>query len=324
MSTPRTILNSTPTFGRYSAESRERLREYGCEFVELTREEAADPSVRDEYLSELSAWIVGYVEIGREVFEQASNLEIVAKHGTGVDNIDLEAAEEHGVVVANAPGANANAVAELVVLHMLNHARDLTGADATVRNREWGAEMGTEISEKTLGIVGLGGIGQTVVQRTESFGMDYVAYDVDDRPEFQERYDVTMYDDLSEVLHRADFVTVHVPLNEHTEHLIGRDELEAMRSTACLINTARGGIVDEEALLWALRNDEIGGAAIDVFEEEPPTDADRYDSLFADDRVTVSPHIGGKTEEAMGKISDVTTQNVLNVFEDEEPLYRVV
>lgn len=323
MSTTRTILVTTPMFGRYSADSRRRLREYGCEFVELSREEAADRDILYDYLADADAWVVGYTEIDRDTFDHAPDLDVIAKHGTGVDNIDLDVAEERGVVVANAPGANANAVAELVVLHMLNYCRDLVGGDRAVRNRGWDSDIGTEISEKTLGIVGLGQIGQTLVKRTQGFDLEYLAHDVEERPEFQERYGVELVGDLGDILSRADFVTTHVPLTAHTRHLISADELETMQEDACLINTSRGGIVDEEALLTALRNGDIGGAALDVLEEEPPEEADRYDDLLQDDRITFSPHIGGKTEEAMGEISDLTARNIRNVFEGEEPVHRV-
>ena len=129
MSHEKTVLVSTPMFGRYSAESRELLREYGCEFVELSREEAGDRETLFAHLEDADAWIVGYTEIDEETFDRAPELEVIAKHGTGVDNVDLDVAEERGVVVANAPGANANAVAELVLLHMLNHYRDVVGGD---------------------------------------------------------------------------------------------------------------------------------------------------------------------------------------------------
>lgn len=324
MSPSKKVLVTTPMFARYSPESRELLRDHGCEFVELSREEASDRETLYEHLADVNAWIVGYTEIDEAVFDRATDLDVIAKHGTGVDNIDLDAAEEYGVVVANAPGANANGVAELVVLHLLNYYRDIVAGDATVRDRRWESEIGREIADKTLGIVGLGKIGQTLVERTQGFDLTYLAHDVADRSEFLAEYDIEMVDDLDDVLARSDFVTTHVPLTDATRHLIGEDEFEAMPSDACIVNTARGGIVDEDALVRALENDEIGGAALDVLEEEPPEDADRYDDLLADDRVTFSPHIGGKTEEAMAEISSLTARNIRNVFEGEEPERRVI
>ena len=324
MSSTKKILVSSPTFGKYSAESRERLREYGCEFDDLLRTDDPDRETILSHVEDAAAWVVGYTPVDEEALSRASNLEIVAKHGTGVDNVDLEAAKEHGVVVANAPGANANAVAELVVLHMLNASRNLVRLDPTVRDREWNTQIGRELTGKTVGIVGLGDIGQAVVRRTQGFDLEYVAFDVEERPEFQERYGVTLYEDLHEMLPAADFVTTHVPLNEHTRHLLSAEEFRLMRESAYVVNTARGGIVDEAALLSALQNDEIAGAALDVLEQEPPGDAEWYDDLLAEERVTFSPHLGGITEEAMGKVSDVTAENIRSVFEGEEPLFRVV
>lgn len=322
MSPPK-ILVSSPTFGKYSEDARDRLREYGCEFDDLPRTEEPDREAIYEHLADAAAWIVGYTRVDEEALGRAPELEIVAKHGTGVDNVDLAACRERGVVVANAPGANANAVAELVVLHMLNASRNLVQLDPTVRNREWNTQIGHEIAGKTLGIVGLGDIGQALVERTHGFDMEYLAYDIEDRPEFQEAYGVTRYDDFHEMLPEADFVSSHVPLNEHTRHMLGTEEFRLMKESAHVINTARGGIVDEDALLDALNEGEIAGAALDVLEQEPPGDAPRYDELLADDRVTFSPHIGGITEEAMGTISDITTQNVLDAFEGEDPEYRL-
>jgi len=324
MSQPKKILVSSPTFGAYSEAARERLREQDCTIVDLPRTDDPDRETILAHVEDAAAWIVGYTTVDREAFERAERLEIVAKHGTGVDNVDLEAAEAHDVVVANAPGANANAVAELVVLHLLNGSRNLVQLDPTVRERRWDTQIGRELAGKTLGIVGLGDIGQTVVERTAGFDLEYLAFDVEARPEFEERHGVTRVDDLHDLLPEVDFLTLHVPLNEHTHHLLGAEEFRAMRESAYLVNTARGGIVDEDALLGALQAGEIAGAALDVLEQEPPGDAERYDELLADGRVTFSPHLGGITEEAMGQISDVTTTNILNVFEGEEPLHRVV
>lgn len=311
-------------FGRYSPESRDQLEKYGCEFIELTREQASDRDTLYEVISDIDAWIVGYTEIDEALFDRAPDLEIIAKHGTGVDNIDLDTAEERGVVVANAPGANANGVAELVLLHMLNYYRSLIAGDAAVRSRRWESNIGREIAGKTLGIVGLGKIGQTLVERTQGFDLTYLAHDVADRSEFLQQYDVKMVDELSELLVESDFVTTHVPLTEGTHHLISGEEFSVMQSDACLINTSRGGIIDEDALVHALENGEIGGAALDVLDEEPPGDDNRYDKLLADDRITFSPHIGGKTEESMAAISSITAQNIRNVFEGDEPLHRVI
>lgn len=321
---PKTVLVSTPTFGQTAPTARDRLIEAGCDIVELSRDEAADRPTLLDHLGEVDGWVVGYTPIDEEVFAAAPRLAVVAKHGTGVDNIDLDAARRHGVVVANAPGANANAVAELVVLLMLNFGRDLVGADAAVRDRRWDSPLGRELAGKTLGVVGLGRVGRRLVERTSGFDLRYLAYDVEDRPDFRARHDVELVEELVELLGAADFVSLHVPLTEHTRHLIGPAEFEAMGSEACLINTARGGVVDEDALLAALRAEAIGGAALDVLEAEPPAAADRYGALLESDRVTFSPHIGGRTEEAMAAISEVTATNLLAVFEGDDPVHRVV
>ncbi len=323
MSDPKTVLVTSPTFGEYSEESLDLLRDHGCEPVHLDREDPEIDTHLAEHLPRASAWVVGYLPVDAETLDRAPALEVIAKHGTGVDNIDLEAARERGVVVTNAPGLNANAVAELVVLHILNHSRRLVEADREVRAGRWEPIVGREVAGATLGIVGLGAIGQALVVRTQGFELDYLAHDLEDRSGFRARYDVAVADDLDYLLARADFVSLHVPLNEHTRHLIGPAELEAMKPTACLINTARGGIVDEAALLDALAAGEIGGAALDVLEEEPPGDSAHYDALRRADRIALTPHMGGYTEEAFEQISLVTARNILRVFDGEEPDDRV-
>lgn len=317
------VVVTSPTFGEYSPESVRALEDAG---YALRRVDRDAPDLEDrlaEVLPRTVAMVVGYLPVDAEVLDRAPELRVVAKHGTGVDNIDLEAAADRGVVVANAPGRNANAVAELVLLHLLNLNRELVDADRGVRDGRWEPTIGRELAGKTLGVVGLGDIGRTLIERSAGFDLDYVAYDVEDRPAFRAEHGVELADELGDLLARADFVSLHVPLNEHTRHLIGAAELAAMKPTAYLVNTARGGIVDEAALLEALEAGELAGAALDVLEEEPPGDSAHYDALRAAERVALSPHMGGYTAEAFEAISRLTAENVLAVLDGEEPPHRV-
>ncbi len=237
--------------------------------------------------------------IDADVIARATRLKVVGRAGVGLDNVDVAAATRHGVVVLNAPQSNVISAAEHTLALLLSLARNVPQAHAALVEGRWERSRwnGTELQGKVLGVLGLGRIGTLVAQRAHAFGMRLVAYDPFVAPDRAARLGVELLDTVDEVLARADFVTVHLPKTPETVGLIGAERLRRMQPSARLLNVARGGIVDEDALAEALRDGVIAGAAIDVFASEPTTDS----PLFGLSNVIVTPHLGASTEEAQDK-----------------------
>lgn len=237
----------------------------------------------------------------RELLDRASSLEVIGRAGVGLDNIDLDTATRRGIAILNAPAGNTVSTAEHTFALLLALARDIPRAAASMREGRWERKSlkGEQLSGKTLGVVGAGRIGAEVVRRARAFGMEVVVTD----PYLTERRARELGvrpADLTDLIDRSDFLTVHVPLSSETRHLIGRAELERMKPTACLINAARGGIVDEGALRDALIAGEIAGAALDVFETEPlPADH----PLRECPNLIMTPHLGASTPEAQREVA---------------------
>jgi len=254
-------------------------------------------------------------EVTAEVFAAAPDLQIVGRAGIGVDNIDIEAATDHGVIVANAPQGNVRAAAEHSVAMAFATARSIPQAHNRLRDGEWakGEFLGTELNEKTLGVVGFGRVGQEVARRLDALGMDLVTYDPYISEERAERFGAELVDSLDDCLERADFITVHTPLTDETENMIGEAELAQLEG-GYVVNCARGGIIDEPALAEAVEDGILKGAAIDVFAEEP---VDPDNPLLEVDNVVVTPHLGASTEAAQESVATSTAAQVLAAFAGE-------
>jgi D-3-phosphoglycerate dehydrogenase len=243
---------------------------------------------------------------------------VVCKHGVGVDNVDKAAAARYGVTVTNCPGQNSNAVAELTLGLMIALAREIPQLDADMKRGICASRSGTEISGKTLGIVGMGAIGKTLTRYAKAFGMKVLAYDVVKDEGAVKEYGFE-YTEIDRMLREADYVSLHVPLTEATRALIDRAKLRMMKKTACIINSARGGVIVEDHLYDALMAGEIAGAAIDSFQEEPPTAS----KLLTTRKVIALPHIGGATDEATFRTMIYSLNNIWNVREGKAPLSEV-
>lgn len=231
--------------------------------------------------------IVGVDPVSERVIE-AGPLRVVVKYGSGTDNIDLSAADRLGVKVSSTPGANARSVAELTIALLFALARHVVVHDRTVRAGSWSRRGGIELAGKRLGVIGYGAVGREVARLAASLGMHVVAHDP-----FVENPDVELVD-LDDLLASCDAVSLHVPLDDSTRGMIGAEALKRMRSGALLVNTARGGLVDEHALADALSSGRLGGAGLDVFADEPPVGS----PLLRLENVVVSPHAGAATVEA--------------------------
>nr|WP_243752207.1 phosphoglycerate dehydrogenase [Leucobacter weissii] len=237
-------------------------------------------------------------KLDEEAISWAPKLRVIARAGVGLDNVDIKAATRAGVMVVNAPTSNIISAAELTVAHILGLARKLQRAHASLSSGEWkrSAFTGAELFEKTVGIVGLGRIGALVADRLRGFGVELIAYDPYVTAARAGQLDVELVE-LDELVERADFLTIHMPRTPETLGMIGEAQLRAMKPTAYVVNVARGGLIDEQALAAALDAGEIAGAALDVFVEEPPSS----DVLTAHPRTNVTPHLGASTEEAQEK-----------------------
>lgn len=254
-----------------------------------------------------------------EFFAASPKLRVLATTSVGYDAFDIDAATKHGVVVCNTPGVLTNAVANLTVALILNLALKLRENEAYVRDGNWAANatrpgLGIDIQGKTLGVVGFGRIGQTVTRFVQALGMKTIWYDVFDTP--HPSAPKSEYRPFDALLAESDFVTLHTNLDANSRHLIGAAELAKMKRTAYLVNTARGGLVDQVALTEALRNGVIAGAGLDVLESEPPA-AD--DPIYKLPNVVCYPHIGSATHETRRAMRELAVQNLVAVLTGQRP-----
>ena len=254
-------------------------------------------------------------DVTEAVFEAAPDLEIVGRAGIGVDNIDIDAATDHGVIVANAPQGNVRAAAEHSVAMAFATARSIPQAHQRLRAGEWAKDefLGTELTGKTLGIVGFGRVGQEVGKRLSNLGMGLVTYDPYISEERADQFGAELVESLEACLSRADFITVHTPLTDETENMIGEAELAELEG-GYVVNCARGGIVDEPALAEAVEDGVLEGAAVDVFAEEP---VDLDNPLLDVEDVIVTPHLGASTEAAQENVATSITDQILAAFAGE-------
>ncbi len=281
-----------------AAEGLEFLRERGLSVIDAAK---FSPRDRQEALREASAILVrSGTRVDRELLDAAPALRAIARAGVGLDKIDLEEASRRGIVVFNTPGGNAVAAAELTFALLLALVRKLVLGHVALSKGEWERQryVGIELAEKKLGVIGVGRIGTLVAQRAKAFEMDILAHDPFLTEERAEREGFTKLP-LHELLRRADIVTLHLPLSEDTRGLIGAKEIALMQEGALLVNCARGGLVEESALTQALHSGHLAGAALDVYEEEPPTTGH---PLLSMEQVVHTPHLGASTREAKTKV----------------------
>ncbi|MDA8228004.1 MAG: phosphoglycerate dehydrogenase [Desulfitobacterium hafniense] len=313
-----TVLSTSPTFTKYSAYSARLLEENDCRLVMISPNEIRQREDFKTILAEADAWVVGINKVYAEDMDSAPKLKLIIKHGTGVDSIDVKAAAERGITVANTPGTNASAVADLAFGLILASARQIVSADKRTRQGFWGPIIGQDVFGKTLGVLGLGQIGRALIQRAKGFEMNILGYDVVHNAEFEIQYGVQAAS-LEAVIANSDYISVHLPLFDSTRNILSHKEFELMKSTAFIINTSRGGVVDEQALYEALSKNKIAGAALDVFSIEPPVKS----SFFELDNVIVTPHMGAYTGGTMGAISDIVSESIVNVLNGKSPLSEV-
>ena len=281
--------------------------------LKITYEPEITPEQISEKIENFDVVIVrSRTKLTKDLIEKASKCKIIARVGVGLDNIDQNAAKEKGIRVINAVEGAMNAVAELVIGLMLSLAREIPRADREVRNGNWIKKelMGTELRGKYLGIVGLGNIGKRLGRLARALNMNIIGFDVvpiDD--EFSKEVGL-MKTDIDTLLASSDYVSLHVPLLDSTKHMIDSTKMASMKNTARIINTSRGGVIDEEALYEALKNGQLGGAALDVFEVEPAT----TNKLTALPNFISTPHMGAQTKEAQSLAANVIAEKIIQIL----------
>ncbi len=253
-------------------------------------------------------------KVTREIIEAGEKLKVVGRAGAGIDNIDVEAAKEKGVKVLNTPEAPAIAVAELTIGLLLSLARQIPRADSSMKEGRWAKKefRGWQLNGKTFGVVGLGHIGEKVARLAKAFGMKIlITKRTPPSPEILKELEAEFVP-LDELLRRSDVISLHVPLTPQTYHMIGEKEIQLMKDRAFIINTSRGAVVDEKALFNALKSGKLGGAALDVYEMEPPKDY----SLMKLPNVVCTPHIGAQTVEAQRAASTLLARKIVKTLKE--------
>lgn len=245
-------------------------------------------------------------------------LKVISRYGVGYDRVDLKTAGEKGIAVAFTPGTNNESVADLAFGLMLSIARKIPQLDRKVRNGEWAHIGGIELSGKTIGIIGLGAIGKAVAARAKGFSMKVMAYDPYINKDYAKNNDI-ISTSLEELIEKSDVITLHIPVNESTKNIINKESISKMKDGTILINTARGGLIDEDAVHEALKNNKLYGLGVDAFSIEPPVD----NPLLKLDNVVATSHVGANTTEAAEKMGLLAVNNLINILKGEECAYIV-
>ena len=288
------------------------------EAVDILKSKGLSVDVKTDLKKEELAAIVGEYEalivrsatkVTRDIIAKADKLRVIGRAGIGVDNVDVEAATEKGIVVMNTPQGNALAAAEHTLALMFAVARKVALADATMKQGKWEKKllMGIEVYDKTLGVIGVGNIGMIVAEKAVALGMKVIAYDLFVAREVAAAKGIELVD-LDTLLARSDFITVHLPMVKETKNLIDKNALAKTKKGVIILNVARGGIVNEKDLYDALMSGQVSGAGLDVFEQEPPP---KDHPLVLSDKAVCTPHLGASTKEAQGKVAiDIANQIV--------------
>ena len=314
------VLVTPRSFGRDDPTLKEELEERVGEVIYNRTGHSLSADEVKNMLPGCHGYIAGLDVIDREALMAADELQVISRYGVGYDRIDLDAAKEQGVVVTNTPGANSVSVAELTLGLMLALSRKIIPANRRSHAGDWRPLRGISIYEKVVGLLGLGSVGKEVARRLTSFGCTVLAYDPYADEAFAREHNVTLTSE-EEVVARSDFLSLHVPLLPETKKMVDAAFLAQMKPGAFLINTARGELVDEEALVAALETGHLGGAGVDTVAQEPP---DPDHPLLQIPDVIVTPHIGAQADAATNAMGRMSMRDCLAVLAGREPKFRVV
>jgi D-3-phosphoglycerate dehydrogenase len=267
-------------------------------------------------LKDCDGYIAGLDFVTGRVIDACDKLKVISRYGAGVDRVDIAAAKAKNIVVCNTPGVNAQAVADLAMGLVLCVARKLPLLDRKTKEGRWVRSTGVELFGKTLGVLGLGAAGKAVAKRAQGFSMKVLAYDPYVDASYAEVNGIAV-SDFDRLIRESDVVSLHLPLNEKTRHILDGGAMRAMKRGAILINTARGGLIDERVACELLRSGHLGGLGLDAYEEEPPRPAFLSD-LFEMDNVVLTPHTGAHTAEAIAEMANFSVQNLIDVLSGKD------
>lgn len=297
-----------------NVQAKTMIEAFADEIVYNPQSRPLEPDEILQLLDGVDGYIAGLDYITADVISKApASLKVISRYGAGVDRVDMEAAKARGIKVTNTPGTNAVAVCELAFGLMLSLARAIPRLDAAVKSGGWPRNSGTELLGKTLGIVGFGAIGRNLGVRAKAFGMNVIAYDPYFNTAFATQHGIAQKS-LDEVIAGSDFISLHVPLTKETKHMIDAKAIAGMKDGAFIINTARGGLIDEAAAAEAIKSGKLGGIGLDAYEVEPVTDS----PLLGLDNVVMTPHTGAHTNEAVAAMGNMAVENLINVLEGKD------
>lgn len=314
------VLVTATNYSKYCSAGKKILEEAGCEIIENPHGRPYTFEELREIVPEIDGVVVGVDTWNEAVFCMAPKLKAMARFGVGVDNIDLEAAKAHGIIVSNSPGINSSAVAEQAAALMLCLVREIPRLNAAVKKGGWPRPMFHELKSRTVGFLGFGAIARNVAERLAGFHPRMIAYDLYPNQEAADRLGVELVS-RKEVLEQSDILSIHLPATEATRHFISRETISVMKTGVLIVNTARGSIVNEAHMAEALQNGKVGGFGTDVFEQEP---VDLNGPLFGMENYIATPHVSAETYENCETTSVVTAKALLAVFEGREPEHRLV
>ena len=303
------VLTTPRSFGKESPRPIELLEKVGIEVVETASPRPVSVENLEREIKGMDALIVGIDPVTAEVLAAADSLKVISKYGAGVDNIDLTAAKKRGIVVTNTPEANSHSVAELAMGVIFALARRIPYADRVTKLGKWERVSGIELLGKTLGIVGMGKVGRRLAKLALGVGMKVVAFDPYVTQDSIGLEEVRLLP-FRELLSVSDFISIHLPLTEETQKMFNRETLHLVKKGSYLINTSRGEVLDEGALVEVLKSSRLAGAALDVYSHEPPANS----PLLNLDNVITTPHIGAHTREAIERMGVGAAENVIAVL----------
>lgn len=314
------VLVTATSFGKNDLSLKTYLQEQVGEVVYNNTGKPLNADQLAALLPGIDGLIAGLDAINVEALRSADQLKVISRYGVGIDNVNLEAARKMNIIVTNTPGANSGSVAELALGLILSVYRHIPEAASAVRKGEWPRMNGISLEGKTVGIIGFGAIGRQLARRLSGFGCKLIAYDPFPDPECAAGIGVKLVE-LKELIPQADVISLHLPLSPDTHALVNQEFLSKMKPGAVLINTARGEIVDEQALYEALKRGHLCGAGLDAFNQEPP---DPNNPILSLSNVIATPHIGAHTDAATNAMGWISLNDCLAVLRGEEPRHRVV